>query len=72
MAPSSMNRQPWRFGVEGDELILKSAIHKKKHDVSPYLGCGIALLHLLIGAGVEDVEVNIRYEEPPVIATIYS
>lgn len=52
LAPSSANRQPWRFEVYPDagKLILRSSKDNKKHGISPYLDCGIALLHLLLGA----------------------
>ena len=70
LAPSAMNRQPWRFEVEGEKLILTSAIQTKNHGVYPYLDCGVALLHLLIGAGVEGVDVKIEYGEAPVVATL--
>ncbi len=70
LAPSAMNRQPWRFDVEGDKLILSSAIKTREHGIYPYLDCGIALLHLLIGAGVEGFEVEIEYGKAPVVAII--
>jgi len=70
LAPSAMNRQPWRFEVEGEKLILKSAIKTRKHGVYPYLDCGIALLHLLVGAGSEGVEVEVEYGEAPVVAIL--
>jgi len=41
LAPSAMNRQSWRFGTNGEELILRSAIQKNKQSVSPYLDCGM-------------------------------
>ncbi len=70
LAPSAMNRQPWRFEAKGEDLILRSAIQKEKHSVSPYLDCGIALLHLLVGAGVGGVDVDLEYGEPPEVTTI--
>ncbi len=72
LAPSAMNRQPWRFEFEGKKLKLTSAIQKKKQSVSPYLDCGIALLHLLVGASCEGIEVVLEYGEPPEVATIRS
>lgn len=68
LTPSTMNRQPWRFDVEGDKLILRSAIKTRKYGVYPYLDCGIALFHLLVGAGVEGVNVDVEYGEAPVVA----
>lgn len=70
LAPSAMNRQPWRFDVVGDGLILRTAYKTKKYGVYPYLDCGTALLHLLIGARCEGVEPSIKYGEPPIIAVI--
>ncbi len=70
LAPSAVNRQPWRFKTEGEKLILFSAIKKKKHGVYPYLDCGIALLHILIGAGEEGEDVDIEYGKAPMVATI--
>ncbi len=70
LAPSAMNRQPWRFVTNGEELKLVSAIQKKKQSVSPYLDCGIALIHLLVGAGVGGVNIDLEYGEPPEVATI--
>ncbi|SDL26873.1 nitroreductase family protein [Halarsenatibacter silvermanii] len=51
-APSALNRQPWCFDFFPDEnkLQLKTAQLKKDHDISPWLDCGIALLHLLLRA----------------------
>ncbi len=68
--PSAMNRQPWRFDIDGKDLVLTSALKKKNYEVSPYLDCGIALLHLLVGAGYEGIDVDIEYGEPPLIATL--
>lgn len=52
LAPSAANQQPWRFEVYPDagKLILRSSRDNKKHGISPYLDCGIALQHLLLGA----------------------
>jgi nitroreductase len=50
LAPSAVNRQPWRF-VLGDRSI--SITLDKKHEtykISRRLDCGIAMLHLELGA----------------------
>ncbi len=50
LAPSAVNRQPWRFRIVGDsiEIFFKNAFASKS--ISPRLDCGIAMLHLEIGA----------------------
>ncbi len=80
LAPSALNRQPWRFEFFPNEnkLKLKAAQLKKDHDISPWLDCGIALLHLLLGAksvirkfsddDFNDVEYNLL--TPPFIAEL--
>lgn len=79
LAPSAVNRQPWRFHLmpEKNKIKLKSADLKKEHGVSPFLDCGIALLHLLAGARSALAESgddkNVEYEllSPPGVADIY-
>ncbi|MGM0414749.1 MAG: nitroreductase family protein [Bacillota bacterium] len=69
-APSAVNRQPWRFKVEGDKLLLSASTEKDKGGVSPYLDCGIALLHLELGARKTGQPVEINELTPPKIAEI--
>lgn len=69
-APSAVNRQPWRFQVDGDKLLLYASTEKKKGQVSPYLDCGIALLHLELGARVSGQPVEIKELTPPGVAEI--
>lgn len=50
LAPSAMNRQPWRFAYEDGRVIVSYAgtdVYKK---VSRRLDCGIAMLHFEVGA----------------------
>ena len=49
-APSAMNRQPWRFRLEGGALVVSrdSAIEVPR--VTKALDCGIAMLHAEVGA----------------------
>jgi nitroreductase len=47
VAPSAMNRQPWRFRFEGGSVVVSSS------GAAPGLGrldCGIAMLHFELGA----------------------
>jgi len=54
LAPSGANQQPWRFEVYPDagKLILRADRKNDRNSVSLYLDCGIALLHLLLGAEI--------------------
>ena len=54
LAPSAANQQPWRFEVYPDagKLILRADRKNDRNSVSLYLDCGIALLHLLLGAEI--------------------
>ncbi len=50
VAPSAVNRQPWRFYVEQDTITL-SLDHKiNPYGVSKHLDCGIAMLHIEVAA----------------------
>ena len=69
-APSAVNRQPWRFKVEENKILLYSSKEKDTGGVSPYLDCGIALLHLELGARNAGQEIEIRELTPPEIAEI--
>jgi nitroreductase len=51
LAPSDHNRQPWRFVVGGNSILLRlDAPPKKRLDRWKYMDCGIAMLHLELGA----------------------
>lgn len=54
IAPSAMNRQPWRFALEDGTLRLTSAGADTPR-VSKRLDCGIAMLHAELGARGEGV-----------------
>jgi nitroreductase len=49
VAPSAINRQPWRFKIQGESVSLFTK-SKEGHRISPRLDCGIAMLHFEIGA----------------------
>jgi len=50
LAPSAVNRQPWRFKVEDSSISVEMDNLKDNYKVSKRLDCGIAMLHLEIGA----------------------
>lgn len=51
LAPSDRNRQPWRFVVGADSILLRlDAAPKTRLDYWKYMDCGIVMLHLELGA----------------------
>ncbi len=51
LAPSAMNRQPWRFQVDKDGITVSAdSVANPTMVVSKRLDCGIAMLHLEVGA----------------------
>jgi|GEM_PF-207113 len=65
-APSALNRQPWRFRVLEDKIIVST--ENKGEENSNRLNCGIAMLHLEIGALYHGVYGKWNYLEYPDIA----
>lgn len=49
LAPSAINRQPWRFKIDKDEITVYLEDANGDKD-SKKLDCGIAMLHLEVGA----------------------
>lgn len=49
LAPSAVNRQPWRFAWDGGRVVL-SADGPDTHGIPKRLDCGIAMLHFELGA----------------------
>ena len=50
IAPSATNRQPWRFKTSDDSITISSDSNREGFGVSRKLDCGIAMLHLELGA----------------------
>jgi nitroreductase len=50
IAPSATNRQPWRFQISDDAITVSSDSSREGLGVSRKLDCGIAMLHLELGA----------------------
>ena len=51
LAPSAMNRQPWRFQVDGNSITISTdSVLNPTKIVSKRLDCGIAMMHVEIGA----------------------
>ncbi|RJQ45189.1 MAG: nitroreductase, partial [Gaiellales bacterium] len=50
LAPSVMNRQPWRFAVADDAVTLSVDSPRDTYWIPKRLDCGIAMLHFELGA----------------------
>jgi nitroreductase len=68
LAPSAVNRQPWRFSIKDDSIVISSDNKKQEFGVSRRLDCGIAMLHLELGALSTGVSGTWEFLEHPYIA----
>ncbi len=50
LAPSAVNRQPWRFTVESDGIIISTDNTNDSFNIPKRLDCGIAMLHIEVAA----------------------
>lgn len=50
LAPSAQNRQPWRFRIEKDAVVIAVDKSFSTSSISKRLDCGIAMLHFELGA----------------------
>lgn len=50
LAPSALNRQPWRFKIKENSITIQLDNQKNNEERSKNIDCGIAMLHLEIGA----------------------
>lgn len=67
IAPSAMNRQPWRFELSEEGLTVSSAVADLPR-APGRLDCGIAMLHAELGAFGEGVTGTWRLLDPPAVA----
>lgn len=55
-APSAVNRQPWRFHLEGDSITISVDNLRDSYSISKRLDCGIAMLHIEVASLKCDVK----------------
>ncbi len=67
IAPSAMNRQPWRFRFE-DGAVIVSVVDGDTQRVSKRLDCGIAMLHFELGAGSAGIDGSWELLDGPEVA----
>jgi len=68
LAPSAINRQPWRFSVGDEEIKVSLDTSKDTKGLSKRLDCGIAMLHLELGAMYAGIEGSWEYLKDPDVA----
>lgn len=68
LAPSAVNRQPWRFYVESDSITIRETSKAMAGTLSKRLDCGIAMLHIEIGARFKGISGTWEYLNSPDVA----
>ena len=68
LAPSAINRQPWRFSAKENYIKVSLDTPKDTKGISRRLDCGIAMLHLELGAMYAGVEGSWEYLKDPDVA----
>jgi hypothetical protein len=68
LAPSAVNRQPWRFEVGENAITINADSARLEFGVSRRLDCGIAMLHIELGARSRGVEGEWEFLKQPRIA----
>jgi nitroreductase len=68
LAPSAVNRQPWRFTVEAKGIKISIDSPKNIYKISKRLDCGIAMAHVEIAANYTGVEGQWEYLDEPDVA----
>ncbi|AGA68272.1 nitroreductase [Desulfitobacterium dichloroeliminans LMG P-21439] len=68
LAPSAVNRQPWRFSVDTNSIKITVDDLKDSYHISKRLDCGIAMIHIEIGASHEGVRGQWEYLDQSEIA----
>ena len=68
LAPSAANRQPWRFAISEDSITVSSNSKREGFGVSKRLDCGIAMLHLELGALVNGFKGSWEFLDHPEVA----
>jgi hypothetical protein len=68
LAPSAVNRQPWRFYAEPDSITVSVNSLKQQYGISKRLCCGIAMLHIEVAALNYGVKGVWEFLNPPQVA----
>jgi nitroreductase len=68
LAPSAVNRQPWRFKVEPHSITVSVNTVGREYGLPKRLCCGIAMLHVEVAALSYGIGGNWEFLEPPLVA----
>lgn len=68
LAPSAVNRQPWRFHVGEDSITITVDNLNDTYHIPKRLDCGIALLHIEGAARYHGVKGHCEFLPPPDVA----
>lgn len=68
LAPSAANRQPWRFLLSDDSITITVDKYRDTHGISKRLDCGVAMMHIELGARHAGVTGRWEYLKAPDVA----
>lgn len=68
LAPSAVNRQPWRFKIETDGITISTDNVRDSFSISKRLDCGIAMLHIEIASLKCGVKGKWKFLKAPQVA----
>ncbi len=68
LAPSAQNRQPWRFRIENNTIVITTDKTFSTSSISKRLDCGIAMLHFELGARAAGIAGEWEILPPPDVA----
>ncbi|MDN5327330.1 MAG: hypothetical protein PWP41_2026 [Moorella sp. (in: firmicutes)] len=68
LAPSAVNRQPWRFTVAGDSITVAVDNLQDTFNLPKRLDCGIAMLHIEVAALYYGVRGRWQFLDAPQVA----
>ena len=68
LAPSALNRQPWRFFLKQDSITISVDNLKDTFNISKRLDCGIAMLHIEIALLSYGKKGRWEFLKPPMVA----
>jgi hypothetical protein len=68
LAPSAVNRQPWRFSVSSNSITVSTDDLHDSYHISKRMDCGIAMLHIETAAIACGVMGGWEFHSPPEVA----
>lgn len=69
LAPSAVNRQPWRFAVSSDRIVVSAARFELLPMSARKLDCGISMLHIEVASSANGINGEWKLlDKPPGIA----